>query len=124
MTTKTKNIINWVLTGLVGLIFIGSAFGKLTGAADALKMAESIGIDPYTFTIIGVVELISALLFIIPRTGDLGTLLLVAYMGGVIATHVEHGLPVIAPVIIAAFVWIVAALRFPELTQRFFGKSQ
>jgi hypothetical protein len=123
MTTKNKNIINWVLIGSVGLIFIGSAFDKLTGSADALKMAESIGIDPSTFTIIGVIELISALLFIIPRTSILGTLLLAAYMGGAIATHVEHGLPVIAPVIITAFVWIVAALRFPELTQRILGKT-
>ncbi len=123
MTSKTKNIINWALTGLVGIIFIGSAFGKLTGAADALKMAESIGIDPSTFTVIGVVELIAALLFIVPRTGILGTLLLAAYMGGAIATHVEHGLPAIAPAIIEAFVWIVAVARFPELTQRFLGKN-
>jgi hypothetical protein len=28
MTTKNKNIINWVLIGSVGLIFIGSAFSN------------------------------------------------------------------------------------------------
>jgi DoxX-like family len=122
MTTKTKNIINWVLAGLVGFIFIASAFGKLAGAADALKMASSIGIDSGTFKIIGLVELLSALLFIIPRTGVLGTLLLAAYMGGAIATHVEHSLPIAAPMGIAAFVWIVAVIRFTELTKRIIGK--
>jgi DoxX-like family len=124
MTAKVKNIINWVLAGLVGFIFLGSAFGKLSGGADGLKMAESFGISASDFTTIGVVELISIILFLIPRTGVLGTLLLAAYMGGAIATHLEHGQSIIAPVAIAAFVWIVAVVRFPELTQRILGKNQ
>jgi hypothetical protein len=123
MTTKTKNIINWSLAGLVGFIFIGSAITKLMGGADALKMAEGIGISPSNFTTIGVVELISIILFIIPRTGVLGTLLLVAYMGAAICAHLTHGLPIGAPMSIAAFVWIAAVVRFPELQSRLFGKT-
>jgi hypothetical protein len=123
MTTKTKNIINWSLAGLVGFIFIGSAITKLMGGADALKMAEGIGISPSNFMTIGVVELISIILFIIPRTGVLGTLLLVAYMGAAICAHLTHALPIGAPMGIAAFVWIAAVVRFPELQSRLFGKT-
>ena len=123
MSEKTKNIINWVLAGLVGFIFLGSAYGKLTGGAECSKMAESLGLNASTMTTIGVVELIAIILFLIPRTGILGTLLLAAYMGGAIATHLEHGLPIMAPVGIAAFVWIVAVIRFPELTQRILGNN-
>jgi hypothetical protein len=123
MSTKTKNIINWVLAGLVGFIFLGSACSKLSGGADGIKMAESFGISASNFTMIGVVELISIILFLIPRTGILGTLLLAAYMGGAIATHLEHGQSIAAPAGIAAFVWIVAVFRFPELTQRILGKT-
>ena len=122
MTTKTKNIINWSLAGIVGFIFIGSAISKLTGGADALEMAKGIGLDASTFKILGVVELLSVILFLIPRTGILGTLLLAAYMGGAIATHLEHGMPIIAPAAIQAFIWIVAIVRFPELTQRILNK--
>ena len=122
MDYKTTNIINWVLTGLVSFIFLGSAFSKLMGGDDAVKMAEGLGLTASVFKTIGVVELIAIILFIYPRTGVLGTLLLAAYMGGAIATHLEHGQSILAPVMIAAFVWIVAVVRFPELRTRIMGE--
>jgi uncharacterized membrane protein YphA (DoxX/SURF4 family) len=122
MTTKTINIINWVLAGLVAFIFIGSAFSKLTANADALKMGAGFGISASSFTTLGIIEIVAAILFLVPRTAVLGSLLLVAYMGGAIATHLEHGQPLMAPCMIAAFVWIVAVIRLPELRSRLFGK--
>jgi hypothetical protein len=118
MQVKTRKIINWGLAGLVGLNFIGSAFVKLSGSAAAREMAEGIGVNRTAFTIIGIIELISVVLFIIPRTGVLGTLLLVAYMGGAIASHVILEEPFLFPAAVAAFVWIAAVIRFPELTRR------
>jgi hypothetical protein len=118
MSDKLKKIIYWVLTGLVAFVFVGSALGKLTADADALKMAEGFGLNAQNYTILGVIEIISIILFIIPRTGILGTLLLAAYMGGAIATHLEHGQSVIAPCVIQTFLWIVAIYRFPELKSR------
>ena len=121
MKTKTKNIVYWVLAGVVSLLFIASAFGKITENPDAIGMAKAFGIEPSTFRILGVVELVSALLFLYPRTGVLGTLLLAAYMGGALATHIEHGLSPLAPAIVSAFVWVVGIVRFPELKQRLFN---
>jgi hypothetical protein len=112
---KTKKIIYWTLTVLVSFIFIGSAVGKFTANEEALKMAANFGIDAKTYTILGIVELISVILFIIPRTGIIGTLLLAAYMGGAIATHLEHGLSIVAPCIIETFLFLVGFYRFPEL---------
>ncbi|MCX6191485.1 MAG: DoxX family protein [Flavobacteriia bacterium] len=60
--------------------------------------------------------------FFFPRTGVIGTLLLCAYMGGAIATHLEHGQSIMAPCIIQAFLWAVAIYRFPELTNRLRNK--
>ena len=121
MKSSTKSIIHWILTGLVAFIFIGSAVNKLMGSAEAIKMAESFGISATTFTLLGVIEIIAVILFIIPRTGILGTLLLIAYMGGAIATHLEHNQSFVVQVGISAFLWIVAVVRFPELTQRIKG---
>ncbi len=123
MDNKKRNILNWVLAALVAFIFIGSASMKLMGGPDVQKMAEGLGLDKMTFTLIAVVELTSVILFLIPRTGVLGTLLLAAYMGGAIATHLEHGLPAGSTMAIEAFVWIVAVMRFPELTSRIMGKT-
>lgn len=121
MKSRTKNIIHWILTGLVAFVFVGSAVNKLMGSAEAIKMAESFGISASSFTLLGIIELTSVILFVIPRTGILGALLLIAYMGGAIATHLEHNQSIVAPVVIAAFLWIVTVVRFPELTQRIKG---
>lgn len=123
MTDKTKKIINWVLTGLVAFIFIGSAMGKFFANEEALNMAQAMGLSSSTYKLIGAVEILSIALFIFPRTGVLGTLLLAAYMGGAIATHLEHAQPIIAPCVIQAFLWIVAVVRFPELKQRLLGSQ-
>ena len=118
MTTKTKNIINWSLAAVVGFIFIGSAMSKFFGGEETTQMAQGIGLSVDVFKNIGIVELASVILFLIPRTGIIGTLLLAAYMGGAIATHLTHGQSIIAPIIIEAIVWIAAVIRFPELKQR------
>ncbi|MCZ8284603.1 MAG: DoxX family protein [Bacteroidia bacterium] len=124
MTTKTKNIINWSLAGLVGFIFIGSAMSKFFGGEETIQMAHGIGLSAETFRIIGLVEFLSAILFLIPRTGIIGTLLLAAYMGGAIATHLTHAQSLIAPAIIEAIIWIVALIRFPELKHRLLNTNK
>lgn len=118
MSNKTKTIIYWVLTGLVAFIFMGSAIGKFTANEEALKMASQFGLDAKTNTLLGIIEVICLILFIIPRTGIVGTLLLASYMGGAIATHLEHGISVVAPCVNETFVVVVAIYRFPELRSR------
>jgi len=120
---KSKKIIYWVLTGLVSFVFLGSASGKLTGNEEAFKMAADFGIDAKTYTMIGVAELISLILLILPRTGVVGTILLSAYMGGAIATHAQHGLPIVAPSVILTFVLLVSFYRFPELVNRLLNRQ-
>ena len=122
MSEKTKKIIYWVLTGLVAFIFLGSAVGKFTADQKALEMAASMGLDANTFKMLGFIEILCLVLFILPRTGIIGTLLLCAFIGGAIATHLEHGQPFVAQCIIQAFLWVVAFYRFPELTNRLRNK--
>lgn len=124
MTTKTKNIINWSLAGLVGFIFIGSAMSKFFGGEETIQMAKGIGLSAETFNVVGLVEIISVLLFLFPRTGIIGTLLLAAYMGGAIASHLTHGQSIVAPAFIEALIWIVAVIRFPELKNRLLNASK
>jgi hypothetical protein len=124
MTQKSKNITGWVLTSVLALIFIGSASIKLIGGEASAKGAAAIGLSSGTLQGIAVLELLSILLFIIPRTGLLGTLLLAAYLGGAIATHLEHQQPAVFPAVIQALVWITATLRFPELRSRLMARPR
>ena len=123
MTSKKRNIINWILSGLIAFIFVGSAIAKLIANAEALSAAAKFGLNESTYTFLGIIELVAVALFLYPRTGILGTLLLVAYMGGAIATHVEFAQPLAPPMIVSTFLWIVAVIRFPELTNRVLNKQ-
>jgi len=117
-TQKTTKITGWVLTIILALLYAMSAFLKLTQNETAVAQAASIGIDAATYQFIGMIEIASLILFLIPRTAILGTLLLIAYMGGAIATHLQHQQPIAMAVIVQIVVWITAFIRFPELTQR------
>jgi hypothetical protein len=122
MTIKTKTTISLILTILVSALFIFSAVGKIAGTKEVIEGAKAMGISPATMRNIGIIELIITLLFASNRTGVIGGVLLLAYMGGAIATHLEHGQSVVAPIAIAVFVGVVALFRFPELSLRILKK--
>lgn len=122
MTDKTKNVIQWIAAGLVGAIFLMSGTMKFNLPADALTQMASQGLTPAMAKNLAIIEILSAILFLIPRTSVLGTLLLTAYMGGAIATHFTHGQPLMAPCVILAVVWIVSVWRNAELKSRLFGQ--
>src|SRR5690554_6841798 len=121
MSQKAIKITGWALTVILALLFTMSAFMKLTQNETALAQASSFGMDATTYQFIGIIEIISLILFLIPRTGLLGTLLLVAYMGGAIVTHLQHQQPIVMAVAIQILLWVTAFIRFPELKQRLFS---
>lgn len=118
MSQKTTKITGWVLNIILTLLFTMSIFMKLTQNETALAQASSFGIDATTYFFIGIIEIISLVLFLIPRTGIIGTLLLASYMGGAIVTHLQHQQPITMAVIIQMLLWITAFIRFPELKER------
>lgn len=118
MSQKTIKITGWISTIILALLFTMSAFMKLTQNEMALAQASSIGIDANTYQLIGIIEIISLALFLIPRTAILGTLLLIAYMGGAIVTHLQHQQPITMALTVQIVLWVTAFVRFPELKQR------
>jgi hypothetical protein len=122
MTIKTRTTISLILTILVSALFIFSAVGKMAGTKEVIEGAKAMGLTPATIRNIGIIEIIITLMFASNRTGVIGGILLLAYMGGAIATHLEHGQSVVAPIAIAVFVGVVALFRFPELSNRLLGK--
>jgi hypothetical protein len=121
MTIKTKKIIGWLLSGLTGLMLSASAVDKIMGSAHALQMGASFGLSAGTYSLLGIIEILSVVLFLYSRTGILGTLLLSSYFGGAIATHLQHQQNILFPAAIEAVVWIAAVIRFPELINRIFN---
>lgn len=124
MSPKTIKITGWALSAVLGIVLAMSAFMKLTQNETAIEQAALFGIDADTYFWIGVVEITSLILFFIPRTGVVGALLLIAYLGGAIVTHLQHQDSIVMAVVIQIILWITAAFRFPELSQRLFSSPK
>jgi hypothetical protein len=118
MQPKTKKIIGWTASVLVSLALVASAVDKIYLSGHAVEVSGIVGIAPNVYRMLGIIELLSVLLFLIPRTGILGLLLLASYMGGAIATHLQHAQGILFPAAFGAVVWLGAVLRYPELVQR------
>jgi hypothetical protein len=105
---------------LIGLMLTVSVALKLFAVSPVPGQMETWGLGGWR-VVIGLGELVSAALFVNPRTAELGTLLLSAYLGGAIVTHMQHGEPFIIPAVVLLVVWTTAVLRLPGLTTRLRG---
>jgi hypothetical protein len=118
--SRGRRIAAWVLTGLLTALLAVSAAGKLAGAAQVVGMMQKWGLGNHVL-LIGIGELTSAVLFLIPRTHSLGLLLLTAYMGGAIVTHMQHGEDYVTQSVLLILIWVAGFLHHPEVLQSFRG---
>ncbi len=88
-----------------------SAVSKFAGAAEPL-IAMGLG---DRLVMIGIGELITAVLFLIPMTLPAGAFLQSAYWGGAIAAHMIDGTPFLGPAIFLVLVWVITVIRRPEM---------
>lgn len=122
MNPQTKTTNAWVLTRLLAAFFAFSAFGKLTGAEEAVKGFESMKLNRSHLLLAGIVEVSAMILFIIPRTGVIGLLLLMAYLGATVLAHLQLGYPIYLNLAIAIAAILIGNLLFPEIGNRLLGK--
>lgn len=101
-----------ILTALVGLAMTASAGAKIAGVEAVVTNLTSYGLADYVL-LIGVIELASALLFVLPKTSSLGTFLVTGYFGGAIVAHLTIGdVAGIAPaVVLGLLAWGANYLR-------------
>ena len=124
MGSKLQHIIGWILSGLISILLIGpSAMGKFMEWEGKDKMFAHIGFSSDLIFNIGILEVILAVIYLIPRTAFLGAILLTGYLGGATVTHLRVGDPFIAPVIIGVVMWIGLGLRCPQIFTLAMGGS-
>ena len=108
---KWQRVTGWVLSGILALAFLPSRplqdrqpkgfieeWGKTYPAGSALPL--------------GVIELTLFVLYLVPKTRYLGGLLMLAYLGGAVATHVHANDGMFfVPVIVGVVAWLGLYLR-------------
>ena len=109
-----KQTVGNIVIKLTGLLLLGSAAAKLAHIPKVEMQMAALGFGGNKLLFIGLLELASAALFLLPLTRSLGVLLVSSYLGGAIATHVQHDKPIFVPAILLLVIWLGVWLRHRE----------
>jgi putative oxidoreductase len=85
--SKALNVTLWILQALAAAAFLMAGATKLAGAEVHVAMFEKIGLGQWLRYFTGSLEVISAVLLLLPKTAGIGAALLTATMAGAVATH-------------------------------------
>ncbi|MCU0328771.1 MAG: DoxX family protein [Chitinophagales bacterium] len=123
---NNTKLILWLSYGLqaiiVAILLMGAVM-NLTNNEEAVKGAMNLGYPRESVFYLGLILIISAILYAIPKTTILGAILITAWLGGAVATHLIHKDPVFIsffPVVFGFLVWLSIGLRNDKIKALFF----
>jgi uncharacterized membrane protein YphA (DoxX/SURF4 family) len=85
--TKTENIIAWICRIAAAVILLQTLFFKFTAAPESVYIFTKVGLEPWGRIGSGIVELIAAILLLVPRFTWLGAIIAMGVIGGAIMSH-------------------------------------
>jgi hypothetical protein len=98
-----------VLSGLVTAFMIFDAVIHLMKPVTVVQAFAQLGFPLGLAPVLGIIELVCVVLYVIPRTSILGAILLTGYLGGAIAIQLRVGNPFFSqslfPVYVGLMVW-------------------
>jgi hypothetical protein len=112
---KWQIVTGWVLSCILAVPFLPSAFFKIAQPGDFLENWTK-NYPAGAALPLGIIELSMFALYLIPKTRYLGGLIMLAYLGGAVATHVhlqDGNFPV--PITIGIIAWLGLYLRDRKL---------
>ena len=108
-----------IMSGLAVAFLLMDAVMKFVKPEVVIKGTVELGFSDNVILPLGVVLLVSTLLYAFPRTAVLGAILLTGYLGGAVCTHVRVGNPlfshVLFPTYLGALIWGGLLLRDSRL---------
>ena len=103
----TARWIGLILSGAVIVFLLLDAVMKLIPLEVVTETSAQLGLPAYLSQPLGIITLVCTLLYAIPRTSVLGAILLTAYMGGAIATHVRVGSPLFSHILFGVYLGLM-----------------
>ena len=117
---RVKTWLSWsgrILSAFGVLICLSSIFAKLTHDAGYVREWERLGFSESILTGVGLVQLTGIVLYLIPSTSVLGTVVMTGYLGGAISQWVRLGepTPMMVPLSTCLLLWAGLYLREERL---------
>jgi putative oxidoreductase len=108
-----KNVALWALQILTAAAFVMAGYAKLSGQPVMVEEFDQIGMGQWFRYVTGGMEVVSAILLVVPRLSPVGALLLVCTMIGAVLTHlvIIGGSPVPA-LVLGCFAALILWGRF------------
>jgi len=119
-----KPTVGNIVIALTGILLLGSAVAKLAHVPNVEMPMAAMGFGGKKLLFIGVLELGSTALFLFPLTRSFGLFLVSSYLGGAIATHVQHDKPILVPSILLLVIWLGVWLRHREAFWSFRSRKE
>jgi uncharacterized membrane protein YphA (DoxX/SURF4 family) len=85
---KSITIIYWILRVAAAVILLQTLFFKFTAAPESVYIFSTLGMEPWGRIGTGIIELIAAILLLIPSLTFFGAMLGIGLMGGALFFHV------------------------------------
>lgn len=118
-TSKNMLLTGRILSALPALFLLLDAVGKLFKPQPVVTGTLELGYGESVILPLGVVLLVSTILYLVPQTAMFGAILLTGYLGGAVATHVRVGNPLFThtlfPVYLGVLLWAGLYLRDARL---------
>lgn len=120
MSNPWMTRIGWGLSALVALFLLGaSALPKLAGMQAARDSMAALNWPDFPYLLVGTLEAVLAVLYLIPATAALAAVLLMAVLGGAIATNLHAGMPLASHTLFGVYLgvamWLGLWLRDARL---------
>jgi hypothetical protein len=116
MATSGKIVwVGRVISILVSLLFLLSAFLKIKGGPELAKGIAHLGLPDSMILPLSILEICCVVIYLIPATSVLGGILLAGYIGGAICTHWRVGDPFVVQIVVGLLVWLGLYLREDRL---------
>jgi hypothetical protein len=116
---RTAYWAGWVLSGLLIAFLLFDAGLKLLQLDIVDETMTQLGWPVEYSRMLGVITLVCVVLYAYPRTAVLGAILMTAYLGGAMATHIRVGSPLFSHVLFSVylglFLWGGLYLRDPRV---------
>ena len=114
MSPSVRNIIAWILQGLLAAMFIFSGDYKLMDLAGTCKMFEGMGMPGWLGSFIGAAEVLGGIGLLVPRTVRPAAMSLLIIMIGAVFMHASKipgglakGVPAIVSLLLLAVVLVL-----------------
>ncbi|MFF3563378.1 DoxX family protein [Streptomyces sp. NPDC002574] len=83
---KGRNIALWILQAVLAVVFVMAGASKIAGAKDMVDLFQDVGAGQWLRYVTGSLELVGAVLLLVPRLSALGGLVLTGVMTGAVVT--------------------------------------